>query len=385
MDLRSRRKRTKAFKMKNRDYQVPRYSVIFAAYKEPGTVLENAKKIYAELQDVEFIISADEWRKEDISAVEKLQKEYPITFLHHEKRIGKVNGLNEAIAHATGEILVFLDNDVELADGFIGGVEDAMKRGDVGQGVIHVKGNNWIAKGARIDYLSVNATIAIEEYTGVGFGVNGACIIAKREVVESVGGFRHVITEDSDFGTRANAAGFKPVLARKAHVTTGAPRTYSKWWKQRARWAVGEMQAAAMNREYHAKHPLETAAQAVTVVPFIFPFIIQMLAPGIFPAKIGYWLASAFGVLNPAAPLIAAALYALLATSSPVATLLNLLILGAWIWYWREDLQFREVRPEDVLLYYFWYGPLWLAVLIGSTVYVGIKGYNIKEFMGWKA
>jgi len=363
---------------------VPKISIIFAAYKEPGTVLDNVKKIYSESQDVEFIVSADEWKKEYIAAVNELQKKYPITFLHHEKRIGKVNGLNEAINHARGKILVFLDNDVEIKEGFIAGVEDAMHRGDVGQGVIHIHGNDWIARGARIDYLGVNATIAIEEYTGIGFGVNGACILTKREVVEKIGGFRHVITEDSDFGTRANAAGFKPVLARKVHVTTGAPKNYKKWWRQRARWAVGEMQAAAMNKEYHAKHPLETVAQATTVVPFIFPFVIQMLAPGLFAAKIGYWLAAAFGVINPTAPLIAAVLYAVLSISNPIVTLLNIGVLGAWIWYWRKELQFKEIRPEDIALYYFWYGPLWLAVLIGSMVYVGIKGINIKEFMGWR-
>ncbi len=364
---------------------MPKVSVIFAAYREPGTIFDNLERIYSESKDVEFIISADEWKREDIGTAKKLQKQYPLTFLHHEKRIGKVNGLNEAIEHAKGDILVFLDNDVEVRDGFIAGIEDAMQRGDIGQGIIHVHGDNWIARGARIDYLGVNATIAIEELTGVGFGVNGACIITKREVVEKIGGFRHVITEDSDFGTRANAAGFKPVLARGVHVTTGAPNDYKKWWKQRARWAVGEMQAAAMNKEYHTKHPLETVAQAITVVPFIFPFLIQMLAPGLFAAKMGYWLAAVFGVLNPVAPLVAAALYLVLAISSPIVALLNLAVLGVWIWYWRGELRFKEVRPEDVLLYYFWYGPMWWAVLVGSIVYVGIKGHDMDEFMGWRA
>jgi len=55
--------------MKDRDYLVPKISMIFAAYREPGTVFENMEKIYSESQDVEFIISADEWKKEDIAAV----------------------------------------------------------------------------------------------------------------------------------------------------------------------------------------------------------------------------------------------------------------------------------------------------------------------------
>ncbi|NPA76599.1 MAG: glycosyltransferase family 2 protein [Candidatus Diapherotrites archaeon] len=364
---------------------MPEISVIFAAYREPGTVFENVEKIAKESDDVEFIISADEWGNEDIERAKALARKYPITFLHHDKRIGKVNGLNEAIAHSKGKILVFLDNDVEIKGTFIPGVRNAMKRGDVGQGVIHPRGEGFIASGAKLDYLGINATIAIEEMTGIGFGLNGACIIAKREVVEKIGGFRHVITEDSDFGTRANAAGFRPILARDVHVSTGVPDTYKKWFKQRARWAVGEMQTAMQNREYHERHAVETIAQAFTVVPFILPFLIQMIAPGPAWAKLGYWIAAALGVLNPVAPLAAAVLYVLLELTNPFVALANLLLLGLWTWYWRNELKFNEIGVKDVLIYGTVYGPLWLAVLIGATAYTFLKGPNLKEFMGWKA
>ena len=364
---------------------MPEISIVFAAYREPGTIFENIEKIARESGDVEFIISADEWKESDIKRARALAKRYPLTLLHHEKRIGKVNGLNEAIAHSKGKIIVFLDNDVEIRGALIPGVRKAMQRGDFGQGIIHARGNGILASGVKMDYLGINATIAVEEMTRIGFGVNGACTIAKREVVEKIGGFRHVITEDSDFGTRANAAGFRPVLARDVHVITGAPENYVKWFKQRARWGVGAIQMGLLNRKYHQKFAVETIVQSLTAVPFILPFLIQMIVPGPIWAKVGYWIAAAFGAINPVAPLTAAALYAFLELTNPFVALANLLLLGIWTWYWKNDLKFTEITAKDAIIYGTIYGPLWLAVLIGAAVYVLLKGPNLKEFMGWKA
>jgi len=364
---------------------VPEISIIFAAYREPGTIFDNMEKIARESDDVEFIISADEWKENDIKRAKALAKKYPLTLLHHEKRIGKVNGLNEAIAHSKGKIMVFLDNDVEITGAFIPGIIKAMQRGDVGQGIIHARGNGVIASGVKMDYLGINATIAVEEMTGIGFGVNGACTIAKREVVEKIGGFRHVITEDSDFGARASAAGFQPVLARDVHVTTDAPDNYVKWFRQRARWGVGTIQMGLLNRKYHEKHAVETVAQSLTAVPFILPFIIQMVAPGPIWAKIGYWIAAAFGAVNPVAPLAAAALYVILEVANPFVALANLILLGLWTWHWKNELKFNEITARDVIIYGTVYGPIWLAVLIGAAIYVLAKGPRIKKFMGWEA
>jgi cellulose synthase/poly-beta-1,6-N-acetylglucosamine synthase-like glycosyltransferase len=219
----------------------------------------------------------------------------------------------------------------------------------------------------------------------VSLGVNGACIIAKREVIEKVGGFERVITEDSDFGCRASEAGFKPVFARDAVVETSAPKSYSSWYRQRARWAVGEMQTAALRREHHMKHALESFAQSLVVFPWWFPFILSIISPGSLVAKIVYLLSGAFSTKSKYLPQLAAASFIWLAITQPLLTVLNLAILTAWIYVWARTIDFPGIRPEDILWYYFVYAPMWGALLLGALVYVAVKGTDIKEFMGWRA
>ncbi len=359
-------------------------SVIFTAYKQMGAILQNIRAILENRKDVECIIVADEVPKEECDEVRAALQDVQHEVICNEKRIGKVNALNTAIKRAKGSTVLILDNDVEITSGDpIGAVEDTLKRGDFGQGIIVASGNSFLQSGARMDYLGINATIAVQEQCGVGFGVNGACIIAKKEVLEQTGGFRHVITEDSDFGTRASEAGFHPVLARSLRVRTEPPRRYGEWFRQRVRWAVGEMQAVLKNKNYHKKYPLESVAQGITVVPFIVPLLIQIIAPGNTLAKGIYLLASALSAINPVMPVIATVAYLLLELSNPLVAAMNVGLIAIWATFWKRVLEY-PVKTRDVVIYGTVYGPLWVSVLIGAAAYVTTRGDNIKEFRGWK-
>ena len=364
---------------------MPRFSIIIPAYRTPGTVFENIEKIYAESKDVEFLVGPDAWREEDLQRLERMAEEYPIKIRADRERVGKVTKLNDLIALSSGEILVFLDNDVKiLGEGLLRSVEESLKRGDFGSGKILVLGKSWTQRGARIDYLGINAAMEIQERTGISLGVNGALIVAKREVVEKIGGFRHVITEDSDFGCRASEAGFRPVFAREVVVATDAPATLEGWYRQRKRWAIGEFQTAILNKGIHLKHPLSCIAQSFAVFPFWVPLLLYFLTPGPLLPKAAFLVFSALSTAHIGFLLLAYLSFLAMAVTQPFTALLGLIITAAWIWYWRKRLRFPGMRPADVLLYYFVYAPVWGALLLGALTYVAVRGTGIRECCGWK-
>lgn len=365
---------------------MPRFSIIFPAYKSPGTIFDNIEKIYAESKDVEFLVGPEAWNDEDMGKLEKMAEKYPIKIRAHKEKRGKVAKLNELINISSGDILIFMDNDVEIiSENFLKALEKSMERGDFGSGKIYLVGDSWTQRGARIDYLGINAAIAIQEITGISLGINGALIVAKREVVEKLGGFRHVITEDSDFGCRASEAGFKPVFAEEAEIATDAPETWAEWYKQRKRWAIGEFQTAALNRKFHIKHLIESIAQSVAVFPFWVPAILYLIGPGPLAPKLAFILTAAISTIHPIFLLLAYVSFLAMMITQPITTILGLSMTAIWVWYWRKKLKFWRIKPADIIFYYFVYAPIWGALLLGALTYVAIRSPNIKECCGWKA
>jgi len=364
---------------------VPRFSIIIPAYKSPGTVFDNIRKIYAECKDVEFLVGPDAWEERDLRKLEEMAKLYPIKTCADSKRVGKVTKLNKLISMSEGEILVFLDSDVQITSkDFLQSIERGLQRGDFGSGKILVSGKSWTQRGARIDYLGINAAVSIQETTGVSTGMNGAFIAAKREVVERLGGFRHVLTEDTDFGCRASSAGFRPVFLEDAVVTTEAPDSWERWYVQRKRWTVGGFQAAVLNKELYVKNIIASIAQSFALFPFWVPMLLYFLGPGPLAPKLATIFLSALSTVHIAFLFLAYLSFLTMVVTQPVTTAVGLLIVAAWILYWRKKLGFKDISIADVLFYYFVYAPIWGALIIGSLVYVAVKGVKIGRFKGWK-
>ncbi len=364
---------------------MPRFSVLLPAYRDPGSVFETIERLFSEEKDVEFVVGADLWNEEDLQRLKDLSRNIPIKLSASDERRGKVRALNDMIRMAEGEILVFIDSDVRIvSQGLLKAVGLALGRGDFGGGKIQIHGETILERFVRIDYLGINAAIRTQEMSGVSFGVNGAFMFAKREVVERIGGFRPVLTEDSDFGYRASEAGFRPVFAGDAVVETSAPKTLKEWFRQRVRWAIGGVQAARIHEKFHRRHPFESALQATAMFPFWIPFLVLLLAPGALASRLLAGLAS----LAPTQSQIIAVLAWLgwIGTifAHPAVSVVGFAFTFLWWEYWKRELKFEGITPLDYIGYYILYAPLWAAVLLGAIAYVAVRGPNIESCCGWK-
>jgi GT2 family glycosyltransferase len=98
--------------------RAPRVSIVSINYNQVHhtcAMLDSLRKVT--YPDVEVIV-VDNFSPEDPTAV--ITKNYPeVKFIRSEKNLGFAGGNNLGIAHSTGEYILFLNNDTEVAPGFL--------------------------------------------------------------------------------------------------------------------------------------------------------------------------------------------------------------------------------------------------------------------------
>lgn len=90
-----------------------KYSVLIAAYNEEATIAELIRRVRSVSVPgmIQEIVIVDDGSKDATATI--LRQTQGITALFHEKNRGKGGALKTAIAHATGDILILQDADLE--------------------------------------------------------------------------------------------------------------------------------------------------------------------------------------------------------------------------------------------------------------------------------
>jgi len=150
----------------------------------------------------------------------------PLTHLH-EPRAGKCRIQNRAIVQAGGEILVFLDDDLVVAPGYLGAVEEFF---DTHREFAAMKGRILAAEdpekkaGPMAPYLDLPISDHGDEVIEVR-GVLGANMAFRADVLKQVGSFDERLgpgagghEEETEMSQRLRRAGFRIGYAPKALV-----------------------------------------------------------------------------------------------------------------------------------------------------------------------
>ncbi len=156
-------------------------------------------------------------------------------------RLGKVSALNTALKLSRGELVVFLDDDVAVEDPeFLRKIAEAMEGYDVGDIKKVVIGQGLLAKLIHVEYVAYNfASKLMAKAAGRSIAVNGAAFAMRKKAVEELGSFSPVVSEDFDIMLRSFRAGHRFTYIDSTYVLNYAPTSWSKWLKQRKRWAIG--------------------------------------------------------------------------------------------------------------------------------------------------
>lgn len=290
------------------------------------------------------------------------------------KRRGKVSAANEAAKQASGDVLIFLDSDVLVEEGFITKAVPLLEGYDVVEFAKVGFGRGLIASLASIDYVLYNVMLeAGSRLTKRSVLMNGSAFMIRRDAFEAVGGFRRFYSEDLDLATRCFKLDLRYRLARSPKAFVKQPSSFNEWLEQRIRWGYGLAEWALT----HVRDLFRRAA----FVPLLLMTLLVALLPSLTAAGIMYTLSTPLG-----SPLISfVELYAYAKLASPIyvkegvdviRVIFMLIITPAVILpaYYAFHLHYNvKASPLSLIIYYYAYQPLLLAVYITAAVLLLLK------------
>jgi predicted O-linked N-acetylglucosamine transferase (SPINDLY family)/GT2 family glycosyltransferase len=216
-----------------------------------------------------------------------------VAVLRSEVNVGFPAGCNQGLARARGEYLVFLNNDTVVTDGWLEGLvrwalHDWPRVGMVGPLTSYSRPPQQVPVGyARLEEMPAFAERLRRENAGRALGVErlaGFCLLARREVMEKVGGFDERFGvgffDDDALSVRALRAGYKLLVAQDVFVHHFGSRTFAglgidcttqlkeNFERFRAKW--GESEAAGYQLPGDGP-PAEGTAAPTALVPATVP------------------------------------------------------------------------------------------------------------------
>jgi poly-beta-1,6-N-acetyl-D-glucosamine synthase len=167
-----------------------------------------------------------------------------LKYLHLENG-GKAKALNQALTHATGEIVITVDADSVMD---ANAIAHLVKR-FTDPNVAAVAGNVIISNKKKpielmqqLEYLYGFFFKRADALFNSVYIIGGAAAAYRRDALQAVGGFDHeIITEDIEMSTRMLAHGYKTRYAPDAVIYTEGPSDFKSLGNQRLRWKYGRI------------------------------------------------------------------------------------------------------------------------------------------------
>ncbi len=207
---------------------------------------------------------------------------------------GKAYVVNDGRKYSCGEILFFIDADVQLTENVFSIAAGHFSNGKVGAvaGYVEVSEKKAILN-KFVDFESATAQKITRrgfDTIGVHYIIPGGCAIFRKEVVDQVGGYQHdTLAEDTDITWRIATETkvdihFDPSIV----VIADEPTTFMGLWNQRVRWARGNISVTLKHKNKIGKRRFGKAATigypfwlAIVAAPLAFIFTSLGLILGI--------------------------------------------------------------------------------------------------------
>jgi cellulose synthase/poly-beta-1,6-N-acetylglucosamine synthase-like glycosyltransferase len=350
-------------------------SIFIPVYRESDLLKPLLNRILNDPYNLkEVFVIIDEPTKKSLELSEEFKDQ--VKFIFNGERKGKANVLNEAVKRSNGELLLFLDGDVAIPTEpihFLETVFDEAKDVDIVEFKKNVIRDSFLARIVNYDYLSFNSTNWLFSLTlKKCLGFNGAAFAIKRRAFESLGGFRRVISEDLDLGTRSFIKGYSFKYTKKIEVHNKVSPSWRQWFKQRKRWGIG---TALWLKDYYRdllantrKHPKILLPSLFLIFPSLLLFIINILIPNEIYLKLVSLLLFLIAAKEALflLPIIFTCMSAVL-IENLFATMGSLAACMLIFYSLARKLEYA-FNPLEFTFFYFVYSPLWLLLIVVTLV-----------------
>jgi biofilm PGA synthesis N-glycosyltransferase PgaC len=225
--------------------EFPVISVLIAAHNEELVIAKAIRRVLAlDWPAIDLVVvddgSTDGTREEVRPFVARGQAR----LLHKPKNEGKSMALNDGLRLCRGDLVLVLDADGQPAPDALANLAVHFLRPSVGA----VTGNPRVLNTrnvlSRLQAIEFSATVGIQRRGDAVWGrlmtVSGLCVLLRRDVTASLGGFApEMATEDIEMTWRLQLSGYEAMYEARALFGMEVPETLRTWWRQRCRWSLG--------------------------------------------------------------------------------------------------------------------------------------------------
>ena len=365
-------------------------SIFVPVYRESNQ-LEDILNVLNE-QDVnkELFVTVDEPTEDFSEKLSRLHNSNLKIFVNKERK-GKANVLNEAAKLASSNILLFLDADIQLSNDsdFLKKIIMEMQLTDVLDIKKEVsKGKSFLSRMAYYEYFTFNASAWLSSrYMKKCPAVNGAAFAIKREVFEKVGGFRKVVAEDIDMATRVFLQDGSFAYAPDVEVKNVVYTEWSKWFKQRRRWAIGQ---ALWTVDWYRELTKKFVKKPQVFLPglfFLYPSIAIFFISALMPSNWVYNYVLFFSLFlsvkyNLMLPLFLISLASANLVKTLVIMFSGFAFTAVTFYGLSRKIGFKEMKLHELFLYYFFYSNI--SIMIQVAGFIQVIALGKRSGPGWK-
>jgi cellulose synthase/poly-beta-1,6-N-acetylglucosamine synthase-like glycosyltransferase len=354
-------------------------SVIIPSFRGSPCLIKLVEKLVEDdYEGKEVLVVVDDPLPE---VAEELMKK-PVKAVFRNGRFGRVSALLEALKRSSGDLLIFLDDDVAFrGEGFLSKIVESMKGSDIGEIMKRVDGGGLLAQAMDYEFMSFNyGGLLLAEKTGRCLGLNGAAFAIWRSAYERVGGFKYRIPDDFDLGIRSYLTGLRFKFITSPQVVNYAPRGWREWFRQRVRWGIGAAIWVEDNwrtlLRIMKEEPSLMLLLLFIVLPSLMPFLLTILMNTLLEDRIlwmGLIMASSFYTsLLPIATFVSYGLFVkvLLLFAKTLLALVASFIIFSLLYYWMARKMGYRLKLKNLAFLYFVYSPLWFTLLFSGFIRV---------------
>jgi len=366
---------------------MPKISIFIPVYRESKLLPKILTKLLIQNVEKEIFVIIDEPTEFSLEISKKFRDK--VNFIINEERIGKANALNNAVKLSSGQILLFLDSDIEIPDDseFIKKIIEEIKDTDILDIKKEVVRDSFLSKMTYYEYVGFNiGSWLLARFLKRCPSINGSAFAMRRKVFSSLKGFRRTINEDTDIATRAFISGYRFKYTKKVKVYNHVHSSLRDWIKQRRRWSIG---TALWLKEWYKPLLKTVISNPQIIIPallLLFPslllFLLSIFVSDLWMYKffslIFLFLAIKFNIALPALILIT---LSITFVRNIYFSFTSFLVFSILFFAFSRKLEF-EFKIHEFFVYYFFYSLLNLFITINGFIRVLI--FKKKSVPDWK-
>ena len=351
-------------------------SVFIPIYRESTHLADILNVLVSQEIEKEIFVLLDEPTEYSLRILKRFRT---VKFVVNENRVGKAEALNKAVELSCGRILLFLDADIAIPSdsGFLERIVNMMSDTDLLDIKKEVINESFLSKMSYYEYVGFNiGSWLLSKVIKRCPAVNGAAFAIRKDVFDSLQGFRRVLSEDLDLALRAFVKNYKFDYTKEVKVYNYVHSTWQKWIVQRRRWAIG---AALWLKEYCKDLVKISARRPQVYVPalfLLFPSLTLILSsffvPDLFIHRLFslllIFLAVRFSFIIPVLILITLSINVF---KSVLFTLTSFFTFSTLFFIFSKKLEFK-FKIHEFFIYYFFYSLLSLLIMVTGILEVFI-------------